>query len=82
MRVHGSYSDRKWVNLLLGHTLNAMGGNAFFWKIKHNILHHTYTNIEGIDDDIAQSRLLRQSLPRNGCQFTASSITIFPLRML
>lgn len=58
---HGSYSDRKWINLLLGHTLNAMGGNAFFWKIKHNILHHTYTNVEGIDDDIAQSRLLRQS---------------------
>lgn len=58
---HGSYSDKKWVNLLLGHTLNAMGGNAFFWKIKHNILHHTYTNIQGIDDDIAQSRLLRQS---------------------
>ena len=27
---HGSYSDKKWVNLLLGHTLNAMGGNAFF----------------------------------------------------
>jgi len=58
---HGSYSSRKWVNNTLGLTLNALGGNAFFWKQKHNILHHTYTNIEGADDDIAQSRLVRQS---------------------
>jgi linoleoyl-CoA desaturase len=58
---HGSYSSRKWVNNTLGLTLNAIGGNAFFWKQKHNILHHTYTNIEGADDDIAQSKLLRQS---------------------
>ena len=58
---HGSYSSKKWVNNVLGYTLNAMGGNAAFWKIKHNIHHHTYTNIQGADDDIAQSRLLRQS---------------------
>lgn len=58
---HGAYSSKKWVNTLLGFSLNAIGGNAFFWKQKHNILHHTYTNIEGVDDDIAQSKLLRQS---------------------
>jgi linoleoyl-CoA desaturase len=58
---HGSYCSKKWVNNLLGLTLNALGGNAFFWKQKHNILHHTYTNIAGLDDDIAQSKLLRQS---------------------
>ena len=58
---HGSYSSKKWVNNMLGLTLNALGGNAFFWKQKHNVLHHTYTNIEGADDDIAQSKLLRQS---------------------
>ena len=58
---HGSYSSKKWVNNTLGLTLNALGANAFFWKQKHNILHHTYTNIEGLDDDIAQSKLLRQS---------------------
>lgn len=58
---HGSYSSKRWVNNVLGLTLNALGGNAFFWKQKHNILHHTYTNIQGADDDIAQSKLLRQS---------------------
>ncbi len=58
---HGSFSSKKWVNETLGLTLNALGGTAFFWKQKHNVLHHTYTNIAGADDDIAQSKLLRQS---------------------
>jgi len=56
---HGSYSSKKWVNELLGLTLNALGGNAFFWKQKHNIIHHTYTNIDGVDDDIAKSPFIR-----------------------
>jgi linoleoyl-CoA desaturase len=56
---HGSYSSRKWVNETLGLTLNALGGNAFIWKQKHNIIHHTYTNIDGMDDDIAKSPFIR-----------------------
>jgi len=57
---HGSFSSRKWVNNLFGYTLNALGGNEFFWRQKHNIIHHTYTNIDGIDDDIAKSPVIRQ----------------------
>jgi linoleoyl-CoA desaturase len=57
---HGSFSERKWVNNMMGLTMNALGSNAFIWKIKHNIIHHTYTNIDGIDDDIAKSPVLRQ----------------------
>jgi linoleoyl-CoA desaturase len=57
---HGSFSSRKWVNETLGYTLNALGGNSFIWKFKHNIIHHTYTNIDGIDDDIAKSPIMRQ----------------------
>ncbi|MCU0353549.1 MAG: acyl-CoA desaturase [Cytophagales bacterium] len=57
---HGSYSSRRWVNDLLGLSLNALGGNAFIWKFKHNIVHHTYTNVDGVDDDIAKSPLMRQ----------------------
>lgn len=58
---HGSYSSKKWVNDLMGLTLNALGSNAFIWKQKHNVIHHTYTNVDGIDDDIAKSPLIRQS---------------------
>lgn len=57
---HGSYSSKKWVNEMMGYSLNALGGNAFIWKFKHNILHHTYTNVDGVDDDIAKSPLMRQ----------------------
>lgn len=57
---HGSYTSKKWVNELFGLSLNALGGNAFIWKFKHNILHHTYTNVDGLDDDIAKSPLMRQ----------------------
>jgi linoleoyl-CoA desaturase len=56
---HGSYSESKRVNYIMGLTMNALGANAFIWKIKHNIVHHTYTNIDGIDDDIAKSPVLR-----------------------
>lgn len=56
---HGSFSSSKKVNTALGLTLNAMGGNAFIWKQKHNIVHHTYTNIDGVDDDIAKSPFIR-----------------------
>ncbi|HET8574127.1 MAG TPA: acyl-CoA desaturase [Edaphocola sp.] len=56
---HGSYSDNKTVNEMLGYTLNLIGGNSFLWKQKHNILHHTYTNVDGKDDDIAKSPFIR-----------------------
>lgn len=57
---HGSYSTKPWLNDLLGLTMNMMGASAFFWKQKHNIIHHTYTNVDGIDDDIAKSPIIRQ----------------------
>lgn len=58
---HGSFSENKRINTVMGLTMNALGSNAFLWKIKHNILHHTYTNINGIDNDISHWPVLRQS---------------------
>ncbi len=57
---HGSYSTKPRLNDLLGMSMNCMGACAFFWKQKHNIIHHTYTNVDGIDDDIAKSPIIRQ----------------------
>lgn len=56
---HSSYSNNNMVNNILGYTFNFLGTNAFFWKTKHNIVHHTFTNIDGIDADIIQTKLLR-----------------------
>ena len=50
--AHGSYSSRKWVNTFMGLSLNVLGGNVYIWSQKHNINHHSYTNVEGMDDDI------------------------------
>ncbi len=57
---HGSYSTNTKLNDFLGLSLNAMGASSYFWKQKHNIIHHTYTNVDGIDDDIAKSPIIRQ----------------------
>jgi linoleoyl-CoA desaturase len=57
---HGSYSTKPWINDMLGLSANALGASSFFWKQKHNIIHHTYTNVDGIDDDIAKSPIIRQ----------------------
>jgi linoleoyl-CoA desaturase len=58
---HGSYSPNQKLNDFLGLVAsNGLGANAFFWKQKHNIIHHTYTNVDGIDDDIAKSPIIRQ----------------------
>lgn len=50
--AHGSFSTKTWVNELMGYSLNAMGGSVYLWKFKHNVNHHSFTNIEGMDDDI------------------------------
>ena len=59
--IHGSYSKNKKINTLLGYTFNLIGANATIWKIQHNILHHTYTNIDHADDDLNAPFFLRFS---------------------
>ena len=56
---HQSFSKYKWMNNVSAHFLNVLGGNADFWRIKHNINHHTYTNIEGMDSDIDVKPFMR-----------------------
>ncbi len=65
---HGSVSKNKQVNAMLGRLLNVIGGNALNWKIQHNVLHHTFTNIDGYDEDIDPGGVLRFSphQPRKG----------------
>lgn len=59
--AHGSFSKYKWINHLAAFSLNILGGNSFIWNIKHNIIHHAYTNIDGVDDDIDIQPWLRMS---------------------
>ena len=59
--IHGSYSKNKKINTLLGYTFNLIGANATVWRIQHNVLHHTYTNIDHADDDLNAPFFLRFS---------------------
>lgn len=58
---HGSYSNKTWVNNLLGISLNLIGGHAVNWKVQHNVLHHTYTNVHDVDEDISPRGVLRMA---------------------
>jgi linoleoyl-CoA desaturase len=58
---HGTYSRNKRINNFIGWILEVIGGYTVTWKIQHNVLHHTYTNIAGLDEDIDSIILLRFS---------------------
>ena len=57
---HGAFFGRTWHNHLLGWSSDALlGYSSYVWRVKHNVAHHTYTNVDGFDDDIAQVPVLR-----------------------
>ncbi|MCT4665432.1 MAG: acyl-CoA desaturase [Flavobacteriales bacterium] len=59
---HGAYSRNKKLNTFLSYSLNwAGGGSVSMWDIQHNKLHHTYTNIYGMDEDISRTKILKFS---------------------
>jgi linoleoyl-CoA desaturase len=59
--AHGSFSKYRWVNVFAAFSLNILGGNNFMWNIKHNMIHHAYTNVDGVDDDIDIQPWMRMS---------------------
>ncbi|MEM6347312.1 MAG: acyl-CoA desaturase [Bacteroidota bacterium] len=58
---HGAYSSNKNINKFVALSLNLVGGMSHNWKLQHNILHHTYTNIADLDEDIDPKGGLRFS---------------------
>jgi linoleoyl-CoA desaturase len=59
--AHGSFSKYKWLNNVAAFSLNILGGSSFMWNLKHNVIHHAYTNIDGVDDDINIQPWMRMS---------------------
>ncbi len=49
---HGAYSTNKYVNSTLGFLINFLGAYHVNWRIQHNVLHHSFTNMDGYDEDI------------------------------
>ncbi len=59
--IHGAYFKSKKLNYLLGLTMNLIGGNRYVWSITHNVVHHTYTNIQDHDEDLEVASFIRLS---------------------
>jgi linoleoyl-CoA desaturase len=57
---HGSYSKNITFNKILGHiTIGYIGGYSLNWRLQHNIIHHTFTNVHAHDEDITPPGILR-----------------------
>ena len=56
---HNSLSKNKKINKIVSLSADMLGVSSLNWKIQHNILHHTYTNIENLDEDINSRPLYR-----------------------
>lgn len=50
---HNAYSKNQKVNRILGSLLNVIGGYHINWKVQHNMLHHSFTNVHEFDEDIS-----------------------------
>jgi len=59
--AHGSFSKYPAMNKAAAVTLGFLGGSHFMWDVKHNMIHHAYTNIDGVDDDIDARPFLRMA---------------------
>ena len=60
-RVHGAYTKSRIWNAVLEFSLLFIGSESAIWKIEHNMLHHGFTNVEEIDQDINPRFLFRFS---------------------
>ena len=58
---HGAYSSNQRVNKFIGSVMYLIGGNPANWRIQHNVLHHSFTNVDGLDEDISPAPILRFS---------------------
>ncbi len=59
--AHASFSSHSWLNRLAASSFNLIGSNRFYWAQKHNRNHHSFTNVDGLDEDIDAMGLLRMS---------------------
>ena len=56
---HGGYSANPRLNRLMSLSAEMLGMSGFRWRTKHNVWHHTYTNLAGYDDDVETYGLMR-----------------------
>lgn len=65
---HGAFSSTPKINRLLSHSWDFFGMSSYVWNLKHNLSHHSRTNVHGGDMDIEQGFLLRLD-PHTECRW-------------
>lgn len=60
---HGATSSRRWLNRMLSLSLDLLGASSAVWRDKHNLKHHTYTNVAGADPDLESGGPLLRLAP-------------------
>lgn len=61
--IHGSFSSSPILNKWWGTFIYVLltGGNPICWRLQHNVLHHRFTNIHDIDEDLNPYGFMRLS---------------------
>jgi linoleoyl-CoA desaturase len=84
---HGASTRRNGWNRLLAFSSDLIGGSSVIWRQKHNVLHHGYTNVLGLDEDLESGGLLRlaRAQPRRRLHrlqhlYVWALYALFPLR--
>src|SRR4051794_5392334 len=60
---HGATSSSPWLNRVLSLSLDLIGASSALWRDKHNVKHHTYTNVAGADPDLEGGGALLRLAP-------------------
>ena len=50
---HESLSRFRFINRCAAFSLDLLGGSSYVWRWKHNLYHHSYPNVGGVNSDIA-----------------------------
>jgi len=58
---HGGYSSSRRLNDLMSWSGEIIGLSSFIWRQQHNVWHHTYTNISGLDEGLEADGTMRCS---------------------
>lgn len=59
--MHGTFHRDPRVNNALGFVLDLVGASSYVWQLRHDTMHHAYTNVYGADVDLDASFVLRLS---------------------
>ena len=76
---HGAAFKQRWASRLAAYSLDFIGGSSELWVFKHNVLHHQYPNVDGIDHDIIVEPWLRLTPSQKHHGFHRAQHLYFPL---